>query len=77
MDIWALGVLLYFMVIGHMPFKGSTVAALKRSILSGQFDVPGTLADSCQDILKSILKRKPEWRLSMDQVYPRMSCNDS
>jgi len=67
-DIWALGVLLYFMVTGHMPFKGSTVAALKKSILDGQFEVPSYVSNDCTDLIKSVLRRKPGWRLSMEQI---------
>ena len=32
-DIWALGVLLYFLLVGNTPFRGDTVAELKRLIL--------------------------------------------
>ena len=56
------------MVTGTMPFKGSTVAALKKSILDGLFELPGDLSDECMDIIKSILKRKASWRLSLEQV---------
>ncbi len=67
-DIWALGILLYFMVTGSMPFKGSSVAALKHAILDGKFDLPDFLSADCIDVITGILRRKPEWRLTMSQV---------
>ena len=51
-----------------MPFKGSTVAALKHSILEGKFDLPDNLTESCMELIRGILRRKPEWRLNMQQV---------
>jgi len=37
-DIWAMGVLLYFMVQGHLPFGGSTISQLKRNVLIGMLE---------------------------------------
>ena len=52
-----------------MPFKGNTVAALKHSILEGKFDIPESLSEACMELIRGILRRKPEWRLNMLQVY--------
>ena len=46
-DVWALGILLYFMVTASMPFNASTVAALKTLILAGKFTVPSYISPAC------------------------------
>jgi len=67
-DIWALGILLYLMVTGGMPFKGTTVAELKNAILDGHFEMPDYLSQSCIDLIVGILKRRPDWRLTLQQI---------
>jgi len=67
-DIWALGILLYLMVTGAMPFKGTTVAELKNAILDGHFEMPDYLSQNCIDLIVGILKRRPDWRLTLQQI---------
>ena len=68
MDIWALGILLYFLVTGTMPFKAGTVASLKHAILEGMFIIPSFISDSCEELIKNLLKRKPSSRYTMKQI---------
>lgn len=67
-DIWALGILLYFMVTGQMPFNGKTVPTIKHAILDGSFELPEYLSQECMDLISGILRRKPLLRLTLQQV---------
>ncbi|KTF82262.1 hypothetical protein cypCar_00035317 [Cyprinus carpio] len=39
-DVWAMGVLLFFMVTGTLPFRADTVAKLRQSVLEGAYVLP-------------------------------------
>jgi len=65
-DLYAVGVILYRMVMGRMPFSGST-----REVLKGQLDLQpdwtlpeGTIVDEgTMDLLRRLLEKEPERRI--------------
>uniref|UniRef100_A0A673GMY7 non-specific serine/threonine protein kinase n=1 Tax=Sinocyclocheilus rhinocerous TaxID=307959 RepID=A0A673GMY7_9TELE len=67
-DIWALGVMLFFMVTGTMPFRAETVAKLKRCILDGTYTVPAWVPEPCQKLIRGILQPQPSDRRTVEQM---------
>lgn len=67
-DVWALGVLLYFMLTATMPFKATTVAGLKKQILEGEYVIPQHLSTECHFLIFGILKQDPQTRTTLAQV---------
>jgi serine/threonine-protein kinase NIM1 len=67
-DIWALGIMLYFMTTGLMPFRAETVAKLKKCILEGSYSIPSYVSDSCQFLIRNVLKPVPQDRFSLAEI---------
>lgn len=67
-DIWALGILLYFMVTGVMPFRAETVGKLKKCILDGTYHLPEFLSERCKFLLRNILRPIPTDRFTMEEI---------
>ncbi|XP_048199852.1 serine/threonine-protein kinase SIK3 isoform X4 [Perognathus longimembris pacificus] len=67
-DIWSLGVVLYVLVCGALPFDGSTLQNLRARVLSGKFRIPFFMSTECEHLVRHMLVLDPNKRLSMEQI---------
>jgi serine/threonine protein kinase len=68
-DIWAIGVLLYFITVGRLPFEGGTVYILFEAVAKGEFDFPERLEDPLlRDLISRILQVHPEKRPTLEEI---------
>lgn len=63
-DIWALGVLLFALLSGTFPFKGTTERELYRKIARGIFEIPGHITGAPRALIKKMLTVDPDRRPS-------------
>ncbi|XP_052019044.1 sperm motility kinase 2A-like [Apodemus sylvaticus] len=67
-DIWALGVALYYMTAGRVPFDAVKVPELRRQILSGQYPVPSGISIELDDLISILLSANPKHRPTVAEV---------
>ncbi|KAI9336395.1 MAP/microtubule affinity-regulating kinase 3 [Obelidium mucronatum] len=67
-DIWSLGVVLYVLVCGALPFDGSTLPKLRARVLAGAYKVPFYMSTDCERLIKKMLVIDPKKRAVLDQV---------
>nr|XP_057920649.1 serine/threonine-protein kinase NIM1 isoform X2 [Doryrhamphus excisus]XP_057920650.1 serine/threonine-protein kinase NIM1 isoform X2 [Doryrhamphus excisus]XP_057920651.1 serine/threonine-protein kinase NIM1 isoform X2 [Doryrhamphus excisus] len=67
-DVWAMGVILFFMVTGTMPFRAETMGKLRRCIIQGIYTIPPWVPGPCQRLIRGILKPEPGERYAVDQM---------
>ncbi|CAG0925360.1 unnamed protein product, partial [Notodromas monacha] len=77
-DVWSLGVVLYVLVCGALPFDGSSLHCLRDRVLSGRFWVPYFMSTECENLVRKMLVVEPTKRYSLDEVkkHPWMNMGD-
>lgn len=67
-DIWSLGIVLYTMVVGKLPWSSHNPKQVSGQIKRGRFDIPTHLGPDVERILKGTLTMNPEKRMTIQDL---------
>mmetsp|Transcript_4595 Transcript_4595/g.4459 ORF Transcript_4595/g.4459 Transcript_4595/m.4459 type:complete len:206 (-) Transcript_4595:22-639(-) len=67
-DIWAMGVTLFYMLEGKTPFNGRRLIDLYEAVKNEEVIVPEKFNEDLKDLILKMLNKDPEQRATLEQI---------
>lgn len=67
-DVWSMGVIMFAMVTGQLPWTKRNQTQLFNQIKKGEYTIPPYLSDECQNLLSRLLTVDGNARITLDEA---------
>jgi serine/threonine protein kinase len=67
-DVWALGVILFAMICGYLPFEHSNIGVLYEKIMSADYQAPSSISKQAEDLIRKIFNTNANSRIDIDHI---------
>jgi [calcium/calmodulin-dependent protein kinase] kinase len=66
--MWSVGITLFYLLLGKIPFTGRKLADLSVSIQNEQLEITELISDDIIDLLKKLTAKNPQERITLQEV---------
>lgn len=67
-DTWALGCVMYTLLVGHPPFETKSLRETYNRIRNNEYTIPSRISDNAAKLIKRMLKPNPADRPSLKEI---------
>ncbi|KAJ3333212.1 MAP/microtubule affinity-regulating kinase 3 [Blyttiomyces sp. JEL0837] len=75
-DMWSLGVILFALLCGHLPFDDDNMKELYKKIASGTYTCPDYLMPNARHLIGRLITVDPKKRATLDEVLTHPWVNE-